>query len=336
MRFSSMSDLLAQQRFQSAASRVTSALSVKGDELSTGLVSDKLKASGGDLHRIAAIDAALKREGGFERAISLATGLADGTQAAIGAIRQSADAVGVGLLAAYESGNQSNALANAADARGAFEAVVSSLNASHAGRRLFAGASVSGPALADPDAILADVLAATASATTAQDVIDIVEDYFTAPGGGFETNAYLGSSSEASSVEIADGERVRFELRADDMEFRQVLSGLALSVVAVEGGFAGGSAQAMEILGESARSTLSASSRLLDVGAAVGVSQERLAQAEDRSSARRHALDLSRSAMLSKDPYEAASEFQALESQLDSMFTVTARMSRLSLTSYLR
>ena len=39
---------------------------------------------------------------------------------------------------------------------------------------------------------------------------------------------------------------------------------------------------------------------------------------------------------LFRDPFEAATEFAALEAQLQSIFTITARLSSLSLTGFLR
>ena len=47
-------------------------------------------------------------------------------------------------------------------------------------------------------------------------------------------------------------------------------------------------------------------------------------------------LETARQAIAGVDQYEAASQFSALESQLQSMYTVTARISSLNLTNFLR
>ena len=48
------------------------------------------------------------------------------------------------------------------------------------------------------------------------------------------------------------------------------------------------------------------------------------------------ALDIAWNDATSRDPFDAATEFQAVEQQLERVFAVTARMSRLTLLDFLR
>ena len=68
----------------------------------------------------------------------------------------------------------------------------------------------------------------------------------------------------------------------------------------------------------------------------LGLSEQRLEEASVRISARRDALDIAWNDATSRDPFDAATEFQAVEQQLERVFAVTARMSRLTLLDFLR
>lgn len=336
MKFSAISDLFAHRQTQMFTSRVSEKMRVSAKELSTGLRADQLAASGGDVSRLHAIDAELTRMGGYGDAISAARGRLDATQAALETIRTAGEAIGIDLLSEVKLQDLQGALAHAADARAAFESVVATLNASYGGRALFAGAQADGPSLLDADAILSAVTALTAPEITLTGVQAQIDGYFLAAGGGFETSAYLGSGADASDVEVAPSERIAFDVRADADAFRKLLAGLATAVVATEGHFTGGDAMVLPLLQDAAERAMGAMGDLDDLRLTVGVRQERVERAAALVAGRKSALELARTSILGKDQYEAASEFQALESQLDAAFTVAVRMSNMRLVNYLR
>jgi flagellar hook-associated protein 3 FlgL len=71
------------------------------------------------------------------------------------------------------------------------------------------------------------------------------------------------------------------------------------------------------------------------LAARIGTAQERIANATTRNSAEATALQIARIGIVSADPYEAATALTEAESQLDTLYAVTARLSRLSLANYL-
>jgi flagellar hook-associated protein 3 FlgL len=70
--------------------------------------------------------------------------------------------------------------------------------------------------------------------------------------------------------------------------------------------------------------------------ARIGTVEAQIEAARTRNSAEETSLGILRSDLGSVDPYEAATRLQAVQSQLESLYLVTARVSRLSLTEYLR
>ena len=80
------------------------------------------------------------------------------------------------------------------------------------------------------------------------------------------------------------------------------------------------------------------------MGAAPGVTalQAGLGDAEARLDTRvirltgeRDALNLARQTLIAVDPYEAATQLEQAQTQLQTLYAVTARTARLSLTGYL-
>ncbi len=336
MRTSISPDLFSSLRLRNGASSLSNALLRKGTEVATGLRSDPLRGAGGDAWRLHAVESAISRASGYESAASLASGRLEATQNALGVVEGAARQDAVDLLAAVGREDQASAETIAASARSAFAAAVSALNTSQAGRSLFAGAGTDGPALASADDILAGAMAAVSGATTAADAIAALEQHFLAPGGGFEVSAYLGETTDAASVEIAEGDRIAFTTRADDTATRKALLGLAISVAVAENAFTGSDADRMTLLEEGARRSLSGADAVAKLRASVGVAQERVETTSARTTGAREALELERIGMVSKDQSEAATEFEALHTQLQAMQAVTARISGLSLVDYLR
>ncbi|MEO1610941.1 MAG: flagellin [Pseudomonadota bacterium] len=168
-------------------------------------------------------------------------------------------------------------------------------------------------------------------------MIDAVEDYFFIDPAGFETTGYLGSASDASQVEVREGARIDAALRADDGSIRRAMAALALSIVAVEEtAVALDDTGRLEVFGASATQAMSANDLIIDARAALGDAEARIETAIVANSAESAFLQAGRTAIIARDPFEAATEFTALETRLQSIFAITSRLSSLTLTSFLR
>ncbi|KGJ19555.1 hypothetical protein IX55_09810 [Paracoccus sanguinis] len=64
--------------------------------------------------------------------------------------------------------------------------------------------------------------------------------------------------------------------------------------------------------------------------------QESIDQALARNVAEGSALSIARSDILAADPYQTASELTQTEANLQNLYALTARMTKLSLTDYIR
>lgn len=68
----------------------------------------------------------------------------------------------------------------------------------------------------------------------------------------------------------------------------------------------------------------------------LGRHEAQLSAAETRNGAETSALDIARASILSVDPYEAASQLEATQTRLETIYALTARLSRLNLVDFLR
>jgi flagellar hook-associated protein 3 FlgL len=330
------SDLARMQTLKGRAIATRDALDRAGLEFSTHQKASRYEATGGNLTRLFALERSLDRNAVFSETIALTELRIDTMQASFGLIAEPAGELGLKLADATGLGDAASALFHAGTARREFAAVIGTLNTQVAGQALFAGTATDSPAVAPADTILADLDALAGGAATAADAITAIEAYFAPPAGGFFATGYLGTTDDLAAVEIGEGERLDFAVRADAEELVAVLQAHALAAVVAGGAFAGDQAAQLGLLAEAGRQLTAAKDGMLELRGQVGMAQEAVEQARAARTAERDTLDLARSKLVGVDPLEAASRFQALEAQLEAIYTVTARIGSLRFMNFMR
>lgn len=330
-------DLLSTSRMSRDMVSVNSQLNRAAEELTTGLKSDLVAATKGDPTRLYALERDISMLGVRKNNLAAAQGRSEVTQSALTGVKEALATIDVDLAATSERGDFASAQRIASGGRAAFETVIQALNARYGERSLFSGADAAGPSLASADDILTEIETRVAGAADPAAVQAIIDDYFFTDPAGFETTGYLGSTSDASAIELADGERLDYAVRADDPAVRAALASLAAVVVGAEElAPALGQGQRLELFTDASLDVINAQGLVIDVQARLGVAEERIEIASVRVEAERSTLERALNDIVARDPYEAAAEFQALQIQLETVFGVTARLSSLSLNNFLR
>ena len=220
-----------------------------------------------------------------------------------------------------------------------FRDAVTLLNTVFGGVGLFSGASANGAALAGAsdilDQLMADLGANLAPDPTALQTSQFIEGWF-APGGAFDTVGYLGDAAVSSRLTLGNGLDVGFEITAAEPEIRTTLAALAKGVALARGVLDASAAQQGALKQEIIENLGTASVGLIDVAARIGQQEWRAAEAVTRAEAELYAMKIARSEILSADPYETATQLEQARTQLDLVYAMTARLSRLSLLEYLR
>lgn len=334
MRINGGSELARMQMLQKQAIATRNRLDVAATEMTTNLKASRFEASGGNLTRLFALERSLDRNAVFSQTISLTELRLEITQEGFGQLLTPAEDLAIDLSQASAIGDISAATVHARSARNAFVAAVGVLNTQVAGQSLFAGTETDGAALIDAEAILAQLSAAVAGATTASDALAAVDAYF-APGGGFHTSAYVGSVDDLTPVDIGEGQRLDHGLRADDARIVALLRAQATAAVVADGALAGNDDERMAMVAAAGARMLDAKEGVLDLRSDVGILQERVENAKAARVSERETLELARTKIVATDPLEAASSYQQLESQLEAIYMVTARLAGLRFANYI-
>lgn len=326
-------NLLAAQRLALATASLRSQSETARNELTTGRIADLPSALGADIGEASSLRGVIDALGVRREGLAQAALIAGAAQRSLRLVGEGARAVAADALAANGRRDDAGLAVAAAEATSRLDAAFSALNVRIAGQSIFAGDASDRPALTDPDRLLGDVAGLYAGAADAAAYEAALDSYFNDPAGGFRTVIYTGGAGSAPSIEVDAGERLDFTLRADDAAIRDLLRGLATVAVA-----AAGPASALRdgALAAAAADALTGADALALRQSGIGVAEARAATARAALEAEEAALTEAYNALTARDPFEAAARLQSLESQLSAALTLTARISQLSLTNFLR
>ncbi len=305
-----------------------------GTEVATGLAADPARALGGDLAPLAGIETALARLSSFARVAAETGDLAARQQAALASLGDMTADLTPRLLDPVSNATPAALSAMTREAAARLEGAIATLNAPFAGRSVFAGTASDGPALASAETILTALETAITGLTTADDVAAAVTAWFADPGG-FGTLGYLGGPA-AAPVVLSDRDQVAMDVTAENPALRDTLRGLAMAALLARGSGPAAPAERQALALRAGEVLLAAETDRALLSGRIGTAEARIAQMAGEGAAERAALELTRTQMLSADPYDAATRLEAASGQLEALYAVTARLSRLSLLEFLR
>ncbi|WP_204112688.1 flagellin [Shimia biformata] len=305
-------------------------------EMASGRRSDLANPLTGDYTYLSDIERSLQLLAGFSNSTREAALLTDAMQNVLELVQTTTTELGRNTLTV--AGSQLTTGYEIASQRGVedFRTLVSALNTTQAGRSLFGGTATGRNALAPADEILAELRAVTSGLMTPGDVVAAVDDWFHAAGGGFETVGYIGATDNLSPAQVSGDTWVNLDLRADDGRLRNVLRDTALIALASDPVVGFSTLVQTEVLKTGAEGLIANQADLTQMRAGVGNAQERIEHARVRNEAERTASEMARTELIAIDPYDTATRLENVQTQLESLYAVTARMSRMSLLDFLR
>lgn len=324
----SLTNILARQgadlraQIQRAASEVTS-----------GRPDDIAMALRGDISPILAIDSSLKQLAAYKTTATDAALQTAAQQTALAGLSSLSAGITTTLLGARDLPTPIQVTAVAADARGRLASVVGLLNTQASGRAIFAGAATDAPPLGSGEELLDALETAAAGATTAGQVAAAVSNWFADPAG--YATFYRGGDPLAPAP-IAKGETADLSVTAMDRAIRDTLAGLAMAALLDRGLLSGNGEERARLAATAGQTLLTGEDDRIALSAGIGSVEAQIEAARVRNGAEETALGILRSEIGSVDPYEAATRLETARSQLESLYLVTARLSRLSLVDYLR
>jgi flagellar hook-associated protein 3 FlgL len=304
-------------------------------EATTGLVSDQTERLRGNFVPIAGIEASLSQLESYHTVISETQVIASVMQTALGTINDQSSALSSALLAGATGTSTVQITALGHEAAHRLDTAMSALNTRLGERALFSGKSSDLTSVASSDALLSALEAAisTAGAISSADVETVVNDWFDDPAG-YTATIYQGGEV-LDSVPIGPDQTAQIDVTAKDPAIIQTLKGLAMGALLARGVLAGSDVARADLAKRAGESLAGSQSIIVQLAARLGTTEATVENAATRNDAEKGVLETARLNLLSVDPYETAAKFQETQGQLQTLYTLTARASRLSLVDFL-
>lgn len=335
MNLTSIGDLAQHLMQRTRSTQLKNEISVLTQELSTGQVSDVTHRLGGDHAYLSDIDRNISRLDAFSVATREMTLFTAAAQENLTRLNDTAATLGANILASTPSHLESARDTNATQARADLDAVISSLNGSVAGRSIFAGTFTDETPLADAEALLGALRAVVSGLSNAEDIRQAASDWFDDPAG-FRAAIYGGSENDLAPTDVGSDTSVAMPLRADHSVFRGLMRDASLAALATDPALGLNVEAQNDLLLASGESLFAVQGDLTELQAGLGLTQSQLDKSAARNESARTGLEYARNTLLEADPFETATRLEQVQFQLESLYSVTVRTSRLTLLSFMQ
>ena len=336
MQYTSIGDIAHSILMWGHNTRIKSDLARISETLASGRHADLSGHLGGEFTDLASIERSIRSLTAHRTTVRETTTLLETAQIALGTLQDIGSRTAPALISAGNSAHPALLASTSADAAQKLDSIVAALNVRIADRAVFSGNATDRQALINGAHLLAAVKADVAGAVSAQDLIDRVTDWFQAPGGGFDLHAYQGSAQALSPIPVSDTQRVRFETTAKDPALRKTIQSFVMGALVGQMPQLADTQDAALVLRHAGETMLSAQTDIALLRSGIGTLEAYTDAAGARNAGALAGFEIARAALYEADPYRAATEMELAQTQLEAVYTLTARISRLSLSDYLR
>lgn len=338
MKYISVGDMSQTYLLRRHNSQLKTTMTRLNEEMITGIAKDLGAAVGGDFTALTAINHSLARSEIYAQVATETDLLAGTQQSALEIMQGHAYEVGSTLVSAASATNPTMINSGATDAAVRFESIIDALNVSVAGRYVFSGVTTDTRPVADADQILGDLQTYVASETTTAGIVSKIDEWFDAPAlsPGFTRDAYAGSATTLSPMRLSEADTAQITITATDPALRNLLKGFALaSMISQDMLPVNDVTSRATLLQKAGEQIITADGELSTLRSQLGTVEGIIAEAQTRNSAQKQSLELAKTELIGVDPYDSATALEAVQSQIETLYTLTSRIQKLSLTDYL-
>lgn len=305
-------------------------------ELATGQVANVRDVLAGNYSYLTDIERRMDVLNGFDVATSEAAIFGGALQNALGVIQDFGGDLASSLLTAGTSATSASSSDKILEARTTLDGLIGTFNTNAAGRYIFSGVATDRPPLPDSETLLAELRSAlvAAGAVTTDEVLAASEAWFNDPAG-FEATIYQGGADGLAPMKLSETEQVSLDVRPIDPQLREVIRLTAVAALA-DNAPAGWDIETQANMFEKVGSALLVKQDdIIAVRADVGFAEAQIDRIAARNAAESTSLEFAKLDLLDVDPFEAATRLEEAQFQLQSLYSVTVKMSQLSLVNFL-
>ncbi len=336
MQYTSVGDLAHSYSMRSHSTRIKQEFIRLSETLASGQHTDMSKQLRGEFSGLASVERSIEKLSSFRTTASETKTLLETAQIALETFQDLGTEMGPSLITAGNSAHPAILRTTSNDAAQKMDSAVSALNVRIADRSVFSGRATDMPALISASEMLEEIHTLVAGLSDVQDVLNTVETWFTASGGGYETFAFKGSSTTLAPIPVSEDEQVQFDVTAEAEAVRSSLQAFALAAISVDLPLISGNAEQASLMKEAGELMLTSQSDVAILRADIGAMEAYTEGAHVRNEAALSTFKIMQTELYSADPYETATQLEIAQTQLEAVYTLTARISRLSLADYLR
>lgn len=323
---------------RSNTARLRSALHVLTQEIASGEVADlgqRLRGNSGILNDI---ETRLTLTEQYQRNVKEAAVQTNEQQEALGVVHDVTSKLAATILASPVPANPKALDAYVMEAEQALTTMVSRLNLEYGGQYLFSGLAIDQPPLISAEEILDKLEELTEGLASADEVSRKVFDWFDAPlgSGGFSDVAYKGTLEDVRRLRVSGSHYIELGASAADPAIRNLLKGVALTALAGRGVAEDQYDKKLALMRRGGEIASGNEPALVAYMARIGIRQKDLEVQGVENTTSLSILQRTRNDIRQVDPYETSVALTETESQLEILYTLTARLSKLNLTEYLR
>lgn len=329
-----LSTLVTTRNMQSLVTKLNREYLTSSMESVSGRVANLAEAMRGDVGKIHLIEKAIADNKSWTEAMELTRNDFAVAQNTLEVTRERASDMAADIEAAVGLENETSLDAIASSAAEDLQLLVDSLNSAFSGRQLFSGAKTDTPPISSADQIVTDVKAIVAGGADAAAIEAALDTYFNDPAGVFQTTIYQGSTADAPDRQVSANQRVGMEVKATDKAIRDTIRGLALMTVADD--VISDDEMLKQVRLNAADSLNIGSYGIVELQSKMGAAESRLNALTATTEAKTFTLEETLTNLLGVDQYEAASRMTELETQLQTAYLATSKLSSLTLVNYLR
>lgn len=323
---------------QNQTNHLRNSLKVLTEELASGTVANKADRLSGNTTQLHHFESRITILQQYKTVGNETANAAEATQQVLAALHADASNFADSSLALGAAINTTTVPLRSSEAQGLLGAAIGRLNTEVAGLHLFAGQATDTPPLVSADGILAELQALTAGLPTSSDVEMAIANWFDAPpgGSGYLDFAYNGTLGEPRLAQIAEERVISFSTSAASPVIRELLKGLSLAALADAGTLATNREERLRMIERSGEMLRSNERSMLDEMGRVGLLQSIADRFATEHSNALALAEIGRSNLITADPFQTATALHQVQAQMETLYTLTARLSRLRLVEYLR
>ena len=336
MAFDSIGNLASSLLLRHASVKAKQNLVRLSSELTSGITSDVRDRLRNDLSKQYDWEHGISKNYVLEKTLSEAVTKIQAKQTVLEAISETTVLFANNVSIATNANGDSALNTLSEQAEQSLSQVLSHLNAKAMGQSLFAGSYSDMPAVSDAESILNSVKTYLGDVSSSASVVHGVQAWMEDAVTGYQSVAYTGSLDNQAPIRVSNDRTIEETTKANDPPVRALVESFILAALSAASGPLDTENQRITLLQIATDKMRSANDQVIELQASIGFSEAVITRAKVATSVEVNALEQLRAKTLGVDEFEIASMIQETELQLEKIYTMTARASRMSLLEYLK